>query len=399
MAPPFRAEHIGSLLRPADLLAKRKDEKLDLYVDNGSGELEAATQAAIDAVVKKQIESDIRPITTGEFERERFYSGFWENIEGFTKVRQPLPDGFRQGWPPTAFMTKAGIEFQDALIATGKIRRTQPLLMKTWAHLEHAVPADLLKDCKITLPTPVWQQGQLKKGAAYSPGVYSSDREYLSDLAAVYREEIRDLYDAGLRNVQIDAPPFACLLDPSCRQALKDDGVDPDEFLDLHIWAVNECLRDRPDGLHVGLHLCSNNMPGSYGISHGPYDYIAEKILQRLDVDTFLMEFADERAGAFEPLKFLPAGKNLVLGLVSSQRPKMEDLGALEAMVREAAAVVAKGQGRTPEEVMQDSLAVSSTCGYSPYAVGGGMFMSEPRMWSKLHLVRDLSRKIWKDAI
>jgi methionine synthase II (cobalamin-independent) len=399
MIPPFRAEHIGSLMRPAAFLAKRDAESTALYDEDVSEELKAETQIAITKVVQQQLDRGVRPLTTGEFERERFYSGFWEKLGGFSVVDLPVPDGFRTGMPSVVFVHRAGFKSQRAIIATGKIRRTQPVLMEGWAYLQHAVAPDHWKDCKITIPAPTWQQMQLPAGKAYSPGVYDSDREYFEDLAEAYRQEIQDLYDAGLRHIQLDAPNLTFFVVDDFREAMRNDGVDPDELLDLHIWAINECLRGLPEDLRVGIHLCRGNMPGSRGVLSGSYEPIAEKVLKGLNLQTFYLEFDDERSGGFEPLRFLPVGKHVVLGLVSTKRPKLESLDVLEDRVRQAADTIAKGQGRTSEQVLQDSLAVSSQCGYSSMQVAGSIMVSESKMWAKLELVRDLSREIWKDAV
>jgi len=174
--------------------------------------------------------------------------------------------------------------------------------------------------------------------------------------------------------------------------------VDADALLDLYLSAHNMFLQHRPGKyLHMGMHLCRGNMAGSTHWVSGSYDRIAEKLFTKTGYDTYYLEFDDvERTGGFEPLEFLPRGKNVVLGLVSTKKADLEDREDLKAKIRQAAEAVAKGQGVPIEEAM-GSLAISPQCGFSSSSLAGGKDMTEERMWEKLELVRDVAREVWKD--
>ncbi|KAJ6450359.1 hypothetical protein C8R45DRAFT_916862, partial [Mycena sanguinolenta] len=399
MAPTFRADHIGSLLRPAGLLEARKSQQI--YSDAPlSADIAAATKAAIADVVQKQLDLSIRPITSGEYERTIFYSGFFEKLEGMTTTKGlPVPDAFRTGLPTSTVFLRMGRTVREANIATGPIRRTAPAYLEAWEMLKSVTPPEHLGECKMTLPSITMEHLQLAHSTAWAPGVYNDDRTYFADLAAAYRAEFKDLYDAGLRHVQIDSPNLCMFFADSFLEGCRTDGVDVDELLDLHVWAHNEMLRDRPAGMSISLHLCRGNMSLFHDLWKGSYETIAEKMFTKLNYDQFYLEYEDEkRQGSFAPLRFLPRDKSVVLGIVSTKTAELEDMDVLEARVREAAEVIAKGQGRSAEEVMKDTLAVSPQCGFANISVNAGKGFTEEKMWVKLVLLRDLARRLWKDA-
>ncbi|KAF7377251.1 Methionine vitamin-b12 [Mycena sanguinolenta] len=400
MPPSFRADQIGSLLRPASLLDARKSQ--DVYRDSAlSPEIAEATKAAVAGAVQKQIELSIRPITSGEYERSIFYSGFFEKLEGMTTTRGlPLPDGFRKGLPVSYVLLKLGRTDSAANIATGPIRRTAPACLDAWEMLKSVTPPEHWGECKMSLPSIGWEHLQLAHGTAWAPGVYESDRAYFADLATAYRAELRALYDAGLRHVQIDDPHLCWFFVDAFVDGCHADGVNPDELFDLYVWAHNEMLRDRPTDMHIGIHLCRGNMSAFHDFTWGSYESIAEKLLTKLDYEQFYLEYEDpKRQGSFVPLRFLPPRKSVVLGIVSTKTGDLEDIDMLEARVREAAEVIAKGQGRSAEEVLKDTLAVSPQCGFASINVNAGDGVTEEKMWAKLVLLRDLARRLWKDAM
>lgn len=396
MAPLFRTDQIGSLLRPASLLQARKDN--GIYADDitNNADAQAATSAAIRDVVAKQLAIGYRPLTSGEYERTIFYSNFFERLGGMECVKGlRVPEDVRPGIPFWPMLAKMGFKTREANIATGKIRHVVSPNLEAWEMLKAATPEEHWGECKIAMPSIAWEHLQLPKNGAYLPGVYATDREYFKDLAAAYRAELRVLYDAGLRSVQIDDPNLTHFLSPEFCDALRADGEDPDELLALYVWAHNEAIRDRPEGMHIGIHLCRGNIPGTKGFVQASYEYIAESVLAKLNHDTLYLEFDDaEATGSFESLWFIPKDTNVVLGLVSTKTPEMEELDELVAKVYEAADAIARGQGRTREEVVADTLAVSPQCGFSSsvYTRGVG---TEENMWKKLELVRDVARKVW----
>ncbi|PSR82287.1 hypothetical protein BD289DRAFT_437808 [Coniella lustricola] len=396
MAPLFRNDQIGSLIRPASLIKARSER--GIYTDALSDDLKAQTQAAISSVVQKQLELGVRPITSGEYERTIFYSNFFENLGGIERRSGlRIPDDVRKGLPTWDGLLKIGYTTREACVATGRIQHVESPNLPAWEMLKAATPKERWADCKISLPSIVWEHLQLPRGGAWAPtSPYTSDREYLADMAAAYRRELQVLYDSGLRSVQIDDPNLTYFVHEAFREALRADGVDPDELLDLYVWAHNEAIRDRPADLHVGIHLCRGNLPGPKGSGFvaGSYEPIAERVLARLHHDTLYLEFDNELSGSFESLRFLPRGKNVVLGLVTTKQPDMEDLETLVGRVHEAAAVIAAGQGRSTEEVLADTLAVSPQCGFASFAYNKGVG-TEEKMWEKLTLVRDVARTIW----
>ncbi|KAF7338894.1 Methionine vitamin-b12 [Mycena sanguinolenta] len=309
--------------------------------------------------VKKQLELSIRPITSGEYDRTIFYSGFFEKLEGMTMTKGlPVPDAFRTGLISSTVFLRMGRTVREANIATEPIRRTSAAYLEAWEMLKSVTPPEH------------W-------------GVYADDRAYFTDLATAYRAELKDLYDAGLRH-----------------RAAATDGVDLEELFDLYLWALNEAVRDRPADMHIGFHTCRGNTVHFHDILKGSYESIAEKMFTQLNYDQFYLEYEDpERDGSFAPLRFLPQGKSVVLGIVSTKIGELEDIDMLEARVREAAEIIAKGQGRSVEEVLEDTLAVSPQCGFASVNVNAGKGVTEEIMWAKLVLLRDLARRLWKDAI
>lgn len=400
MAPPFRAEQIGSLLRPADLLAARTASDLKAsYTPELPENVKKLTRDAIASAIKQQISLSIRPLTSGEYERQIFYGGFFEKLQGFEVFPAlPIPEGFRTDFPTIVTLQSKGIKTRPAVVATGKIKHVKSAYLEEWEVLKSLVPEAQWKECKITMPSPTWQHMQLAKGTAYS-SVYSSDKEYFKDLAAAFKSEFLALYSAGLRSIQIDDPNLTFFLTSGFLAGCVKDGVDPNELLDLYIWAHNACLEGLPEDLHVGVHLCRGNMASSTHVAVGSYEMIAKRIFTGLNYHTFYLEYDSDRSGDFEPLRHLPTGKNVVLGVVSTKTPELEDLDELVERVHAAGDVIAKGQERSRKGVLNDSLGVSPQCGFASMSEGGGVGMTEERMWEKLVLVRDLARRIWDDAV
>ncbi|KAH8682249.1 hypothetical protein BX600DRAFT_448080 [Xylariales sp. PMI_506] len=398
MPPRFRADQVGSLIRPQSLIDAFGPGFAAVDITKDSTLLHAV-EGAITHAVQQQLDLSIRPITSGEYERSVFYNGFFEKLEGVENRNDiPLPGGWRNKLPITESLLKFGIKQASGVIATGKIKHSSSAYLTAWEMLKKTVPQENWKDCKVSIPSLTFEHVRLAHGTAFTPEAYSSDREYFTDLATAYRQELKILYDAGLRSVQIDEPQLSYFILDKFRDGFREDGLDPDEMLDLYIWALNQVVLDKPADMQIGIHICRGNMPGIKGFMEGSYERIAEKVLSDLQYDTFYLEFDDPRSGDFDPLRFLPQGKSVTLGLVTTKLPELEDLETLRKRVLEAAQVIATGQGRTAEEVLEDSLAVSPQCGFASSNKGKGVG-SEERMWEKLVLLRDLARSLWKDAI
>ncbi|CAH0025768.1 unnamed protein product [Clonostachys rhizophaga] len=397
MPPLFRADHIGSLIRPTRL--RDATQSIGFYEQIAASDDLLAVHEGIRYAAKQQLTLSVRPITTGEFDRRFFLGGFFENLEGIeTQHAVPIEGGpFRSGLFHLNGIAKLGHKNWPTWVATGKIKHVKPCFLDSWDRLKAAVPPPQWKECKMTLPSVTTQHIHMKRGEAYLPGVYSSDKEYFSDLIVAYRKELQILYDAGLRSVQVDDPLFTCFVDQNFLNSLKNEGVDPNELLLLYIWAHNECLRDLPKDLHVGIHICRGNAPKNVLDEFGPhssFEPIAQRVFGGLDFHTLYLQ-VDE--GDLEPLRFIPRGTNAVLGVVDTKTPELEQVEAIVKRVREAAGVIAKGQERSVEEVLADSIAVSPTCGFCSVIFFDGV-QGERRMWEKLCLVQDVARHIWPES-
>jgi methionine synthase II (cobalamin-independent) len=393
----FHHDQIGSLLRPQKVIEASRASTY--YSDEASPGTDKAIQEAIQEVVQKQLQLNIRPLMTGEFERTIFYNGIFENLSGMT-VRSdlPVPSSLRPGLPLISLLERMGIKQHSAVVATGKIQHVKSAYLAGWDVLKGCVPPEKWAECKITIPSPTWQHLQLARGTAFTSEAYASDREYFSDLSRAYQRELTTLYDAGLRAVQIDDPNLTYFVSEEFRDGCRADGIDPEDLLDLYIWAHNECLKGHPSDMHLGIHLCRGNFPGSTSILSGSYEMIAEKVLTKMDYDSFYLEFDDERSGSFEALRHVPKGKRVVLGLVSTKKPELEDIDKVISRVREATEIIARGQERCFDDVLQDTVAVSPQCGFSSSNHGGGIGMTEERQWEKLVLVREVSERLWPEV-
>ncbi|GAO14180.1 uncharacterized protein UV8b_08026 [Ustilaginoidea virens] len=387
---PFHADQIGSLIRPAALSDAQK------AADAGTGspaQLRDAQRAAIADVVAKQRSQGIRALSSGEYDRKYYFSGFFEKLAGFREV-SPVPwDLARPSAPPVAALRRAGQPYPMAAVCHGKIRHETSPYLENWKLLRDAVPGDLWAECKFTMPPPCYFHLRLAPGKAYSPDAYADDDAFFADLARAYRKEIRTLYDAGLRNLQIDDPTLAYFCSDDMVESLRAEGVDPDGLFDLYMKAHNACIADRPADMHVGLHVCRGNFSKSVHFSEGSYERIARRFFTTLDYDTFFLEYDNPRSGGFEPLRFLPRDRNVVLGVVTTKDAELEDVGAVKRRVMEAAGIIAQGQGREVGQVMAN-VGISPQCGFASVSVGADG-MTEQKMFDKLRLVRDVARELW----
>ena len=363
--------------------------------------IKQAERKAIEWAMAKQLELDIRPICSGEYNRHIFYGGFFEKLEGMTPMPDlPIIDAFRTDFPTTTKLAEMGAKTRAAVVCTGPIRWKESAYLDEWKLLRSTVPQSQWSECKITLPAPSYQHMQLKPGTAYTKDSgYTSDEQYFIDLGKAYAAEIQALYDEGCRNIQVDDPHLTYFCSSQFIEGCKKDGTDTHLLLDLYLKAHQMFLKDRPGkDLHMGTHLCRGNMSGSTHWVSGSYDQIAEKLFNETDYETYYLEFDDtERQGGFEPLRYLPAGKNVVLGLVSTKRADLESMDSLISSVDQAADIVARAQKVDKKQAM-DCLALSPQCGFSSSSLAGGKDMTIDRMLEKLCLVRDTARQIWTDA-
>ena len=397
MLLPFHAEHVGSLLRPAELVESHKDSTANpghAGIPEERKEYDELERKCIVDVVQQQLNRRITPITDGEYGRTLFYDGLFEKTSGFSEQHVPW-SAIRTNFPTTSAFLKRGYKSRALAVATGKIAYSKGLYLNEWLFLRSVVPKEKWNQCKITMPAPTWMHMQLKSGSAHtSTSPYSSDAEYFADLTEVYRREFQTLYDAGLRNIQIDDPQMTYFCDEEFIRGCQVDGQDPKQLLDLYIDVYNACLKDKPSSLHVGIHLCRGNAAQGQYFSSGSYENIAKKLFNDIACDTFYLEYDTVRAGGFEPLRLLPSDKNVVLGVVTTKSAEIEDLQVLKKRIEEAVITIAEGQGRDREEVMKN-VGVSPQCGFSSASSGWGVGMDREKMWEKLKLVQNLAIEMW----
>jgi len=258
--------------------------------------------------------------------------------------------------------------------------------------LKKYVSADQVKNLKLTLCAPEWFH--LRHGEhAYSKDVYQNDVEYFADIVVAYRQEIAELHSLGCRNLQFDDPLLAYFCAEPMLDGMKEAGVDSDVLLDLYIKVYNDILQGRPEGMTIGLHLCRGNFKDGLHFSEGGYDRIAIKMFNELAFDCYYLEYDTERAGTFEPLKFLPLNKVVVLGLVSSKLPELEDENELEQRIKDAAATIGQGDGgRTAQSALQQ-ICISPQCGFASHSEGNRITREDVE--KKLKLVSRVAQKVW----
>jgi len=390
--PPFRAEHLGSLLRPEHILQTRNDVE-----DNKvpKDQLTNTEDDAIKEIVKLQQDLGFRAITDGEYRRHMFWGTFFPGLEGFVEIRNPGVDIFRMYLPDIAAFTETGHKPGESVICTGKIKHVGSTYVDQWEYLKTLVPKDRWHECKLTLAAPNWYHLRYKEGKAYPKSMYSSDAEYFADIAKAYQEELRILYEHGLRNIQIDDPNLAYFCSEKMLagwEADKSNTKTADELFNEYVQLYNDCLSKRPADMHVGVHICRGNFVGSRHFSEGGYDRIATKLFQKLNVDTYYLEYDTERAGGFEPLRYLPKHKNLILGVITSKFPELENIKEMKDKVFVAANFIAEGNSEHPDDALK-RLGVSPQCGFASHSSGNAVVRED--MVAKLKLVRELADSIW----
>jgi methionine synthase II (cobalamin-independent) len=351
--------------------------------------IKEAERRAIKWAVAKQLELDIRPICSGEYNRHIFYGGFFEKLEGMTPIPDlSIIDAFRTDFPTTTKLAEMGAKTRAAVVCTGTIQWKKSAYMDEWKFLRSTLPQSQWRECKITLPAPSYQHIQLKPGTAYTQDSgYANDDQYFADLGKAYAAEIKALYDEGCRNIQVDDPHLTYFCSSQFLEGCKKDGTDTDGLLDMYLNVHQMFLKETPgEDLLMGVHLCRGNMSGSTHWVSGSYDKIAQKLFNQTDYETYYLEFDDaERQGGFEPLRHLPSGKNVVLGLVSTKCAELESVESLRTGVAQAAEVLAKAHGVGAQQAL-DSLALSPQCGFSSSSLAGGKDMTMNRKqnrWAK----------------
>jgi methionine synthase II (cobalamin-independent) len=362
--PPFRADHIGSLLRPQAL---RQAFRRHAANEIGTDEFARIQDDCIRAVVRLQEEIGLEVTTDGEFRRGSYWGRFVERTEGL-EVRPAL----------LKFRDERGEEVDfTAPYATGKVRRTHPLAVDEFAFLR-AVSAGT---AKITLPAPSTMHF-LRFSDFADPAVYADVDRFFADLVAVFQQEIAELAQAGCRYLQIDEIAIALLCDPSIRRRIISAGGDPEALVERYTQAINGAVEACPAEIVIGIHMCRGNFRGRH-LADGGYDWVAERFFARAKANHFLLEYDTPRAGDFTPLRFVPKGKGVVLGIISSKMPALESMDSLRRRVDEAA-----------KHIELERLAISPQCGFASSA--GGNPLTEADQRAKLRLLVDAARAIWQ---
>ncbi|KAJ3483609.1 hypothetical protein NLI96_g6196 [Meripilus lineatus] len=389
--PPFRADHIGSLKRPAELLEKRQAfEKKECSAE----QLRELEDAAIQEIVKMQRDVGIKSITDGEFRRHMFFDGVFDNMDGMTYIPVVPMDWFMDYVPDLAAFKQWDFKGAASYICEGKLERTRPFYVPQFEALKKFTTPEEHPHLKITMCAPEWFH--LRHGPyAYKKEVYANDDEYFADIAIAYQQEIKALYDAGCRNIQFDDPLLAYFCAESMITGMVERGIDHEALLDTYIRAYNNCLKGRPADMNVGLHLCRGNFKNGMHFSEGGYDRIAIKLFNQINVDCYYLEYDTERAGTFEPLKHLPKNKSVVLGLVTSKFAPLEDKAELKSRVLQAAELISQGVEKRPFVEALNQICISPQCGFASHAEGNAVSAEVVR--SKLSLVVETSKEIWGD--
>jgi 5-methyltetrahydropteroyltriglutamate--homocysteine methyltransferase len=362
-APPFRAEHIGSLLRPAKLLHFRGNRDAREAIENES----------IVEAIRWQEGLGLKIVTDGEFRRESWRLGFVSKVAGFARGDAVGNVDLQRD--------DAGnvMQIGSAPVAVTRIRRTRPIVADEAAFCLRHTKCTV----KATMPAPSYLHYPRGRNCV-DRDVYPDLDEFFEDVVRVYREELQALHAAGGRYLQIDEVAQTLLCDQRLRDAVRARGDDPEKLIDLYIDLINRIVRERPSGMTIGVHMCRGNAMGKW-IAAGGYERIAEQSFSSLNVDAFFLEFDTERAGGFEPLRFMPKGKKVVLGLVSTKIPVLESKDALKRKIEAATKFVP----------MAD-LSMSPQCGFASHQKGTALTFAEQE--AKLKLVVETAAEVWGES-
>jgi 5-methyltetrahydropteroyltriglutamate--homocysteine methyltransferase len=365
--PPFRAEHVGSLLRPPDLLRARRD-----FADGSlaGDELRAVEDSAVRRAIRMQKDAGLELVTDGELRRASWHMDFIYQLGGAEKQSSDLAVEFRNAagtitFTPPSMRITAPVRLEHTIFGDdfGFLR----------AHAGDAMP-------KLTIPSPSMVHYRGGR-SAIDEMVYPSLDAFWDDLTAAYREEVTRLGELGCRYLQLDDTSLAYLNDPKQRAHVAEIGGDPAHQHEIYIRHLNEAIARRPEGMRITTHMCRGNFRSSWFASGG-YDYVAEVLLNELEVDGFLMEYDDERSAGFEPLRFLPPGKLVVLGLVTTKSGDLESKDELKRRIEEAARFA---------DI--DQLCLSPQCGFSSTVDGNSLTMEQQA--AKLRLVVEVAHEVW----
>jgi 5-methyltetrahydropteroyltriglutamate--homocysteine methyltransferase len=361
--PPFRADHVGSLLRTAPLKQARAKRETGEITPGALKEIE---DREIEKVIRKQEEVGLQLATDGEFRRSWWHFDFFKGLDGVTP-----------------YTTEAGIQFHgvqtkhEGIKITGRVGFSGHPMLDHFKFLKahaRAVP-------KMTIPAPStfhFRQGRV----AISREIYPDLDPFFDDLAQAYRKAIRAFYDAGCRYLQLDDTAWAMVCDPKEREQSRARGDDPDTLPQRYAAVTNAALKGRPSDMTITMHSCRGNFRSTF-IASGGYEIVAEPLLGHVDIDGYFLEYDTDRAGGFEPLRFLPKGKKVVvLGLVTSKSGTLESKDAIRRRIDEAT-----------KYVDIDQLALSPQCGFA--STEEGNVLAEDEQWAKLAMIVEVADEVW----
>jgi 5-methyltetrahydropteroyltriglutamate--homocysteine methyltransferase len=368
MSSPYRADQVGSFLRPAELLEARRNHI-------PPGELQALEDHHVSRILQRQQDLGLGVFTDGELRRSNFMSDFIDAVEGFD-----IGEAVYRNWNDNAKQTtqqSTGVSSISGIV-TSRLTQRQPLTGRELPFLRDHAPGPI----KMTLPSAT-QFPAISFKYGITDAVYRDPYELLDSITKIMAEDVETLSSSGISYLQIDAPRYSYYLDPKWTTWMKEElHVDPAEMLTASLDADNACFSAaRRPGVTLAIHLCRGNNR-SHWYAEGGYDAIAERLFHELAVDRFLLEYDDERSGSFEPLRFVPKGKTVVLGLVSTKRAELERKQDLLRRIEEAAKVLPLEQ-----------LALSPQCGFASTMEGN--LLTEDDQWAKLQLVVDTATDVW----
>ena len=366
--PPFRADHVGSLLRPPQLLQARADFADGRLDADG---LREAEDEAIREIVAMQDGVGLQSATDGEFRRESWHMDFIYQLDGITKEPGEMKIKFHN--------EQGDIEFTPAALhVDGKLGVSETIFGDALSFLQSAVTKNVPK---LTIPSPSMVHYRGGK-AAIDPRVYPDLDSFWADLVLAYRDEVRRLGELGCTYLQFDDTSLAYMNDPHQREYIGSIGGDPEhQHLD-YIRHINEALSERPEAMSITTHACRGNFRSAWA-AEGGWDFVAEALLNDLQVDGFFMEWDDERSGGFEPLRFLPRGqKQVVLGLVTTKRGELESKDDLKRRIEEAS-----------KYAPIEQLCLSPQCGFSSTVEGNEL--TQEQQWAKMRLIVEVAEEVW----
>jgi 5-methyltetrahydropteroyltriglutamate--homocysteine methyltransferase len=361
--PPFRADHVGSLLRSAPLKeARAKQAKGEIT----GAQLAEVENREIDKIIRKQEEVGLRLATDGEFRRSWWQFDFYKGLDGVEM-----------------YTAGEGIQFAGVTTKAESVRVVGKVGFSSHPHVEHFkyLKAHCKATPKMTIPAPStlhFRQGR----ASIDKNVYPELDAYFDDVAMAYRKAIRAFYDAGCRYLQMDDTAWSMLCDPKERERSKQRGDDPDSLPAKYAAMTNKALEGKPADMVVSMHSCRGNFRSTF-IASGGYEFVAERLLGEVNLDGYFLEYDTERAGGFEPLRFVPKGKkSVVLGLVTSKSGTLESKDSIKRRIDEATKYVAL-----------DQLCLSPQCGFA--STEEGNVLAEDEQWAKLRMIVELADEVW----